>query len=246
MPLNNTAALTIFTSDWKLRDQNLNPFTYCDSKRRKRSRRKLARFIVEVKKKKKRVKILRHSAETMFFETQGGRKKAGNVHKDVFHGWSGAIPSDWLALRVEDVKARRALRQQKPHRAVENGFITTSRSRATASAVDWTSRDLIRGTAGLANVNKPTSNTTRRDAARKRSSVIVGGSGMMWLSTLCMIVFNVGWFSAPDPDDETHLLMNPRSQSQDSVNFGINAIPCKYTDISADKQKKQKCNKITI
>lgn len=182
----------------------------------------------------------------MFFETQGGRKKAGNVHKDVFHGWSGAVPSDWLALRVEDVKARRALRQQKPHRAVENGFITTSRSRATASAVDWTSRDLIRGTAGWANVNKPTSNTTRRDAARKRPSVIVGGSGMMWLSTLCMIVFNVGWFSAPEPDDETHLLMNPRSQSQDSVNFGINAIPCKYTDISADKQKKQKCNNYLI
>lgn len=82
----------------------------------------------------------------------------------------------------------------------------------------------VRGTVGWAKVNKSTSNTTRRDAARKRPSVIVGGSGMMWLSTLCMIVFNVGRFSAPEPDDETHLLMNPRSQSQDSVNFGINAM----------------------
>lgn len=209
MPLNNTK---IFTSDWKLRDQNLNPFTYCHSKRRKRSRRKLAGFIVEVKKSKNSETL---SRDDVIWNPRGEKKGWKRTQRRV--SWlkrSRTIRliglARWKCEGAAGVKATKA----SPRRGKWVHYNQQESRDGVCGGLNEQRPDLmaVRGTVGWAKVNKPTSNTTRRGAARKRPSVIVCGSGMMWLSTQCVIVFNVGRFSAPEPDDDTHLLMNPRSQ----------------------------------
>lgn len=139
------------------------------------------------KRKKKGVKIPRHSVKMTSFESECGRIKAGNVHKDVFHG-EGPRTTRLIGLacwRCEDaagVKATKAsLCRWKWVHYNQRESCDGVFGELNEQGPDSTS---VCGTAGSVNVNKPAVNTTRRDAARKRPSVFVGCSGVMWLCAL--------------------------------------------------------------
>lgn len=178
----------------KLLNQNPNPFTYSDSKCEKRSHWKLVCLIVGVKKKKSETLSGDGVLWNQRWEKKGWKRTQRRVswlrqHRTV-------RLTDLACWRCEDaagVKATKASPRcgkwvqynQQELRGSVFGGLNEQRPNLTA----------VRVTAGSVNVNKLASNTTWRDAARKRSSIIVGSSGMMWLSTLSVIVINVGWFS---------------------------------------------------
>lgn len=156
MPLKNAAALTVFTSKWTLESEIFHLLWF---KMGAQIPLEIGLLYCSVKNNKKKSKNSETLSGGNIFWNRTWEKRGWKHTQRRVSWWGGPVPWDWLALRFEDVKTRRALKATKAspcrwkwvhynqRESCDGVFGGLNEQRPDSTAV--------RGTAGSVNVNKP-------------------------------------------------------------------------------------------